>query len=209
VVRPATAATSKRCSTSAPISIRVPRSATKAKIQNRTARPHANAEYARQSRIDPTPKRYPPSFRKFSTRAVPVSSKQSARSNDSSASHCVVRRHRGITVRSSRWQCIYLDQNRPHGLTALPPRAAGLHQQSNENEPFSEKSKCKIALLVPACGAPVFRPTHGTLPPIRAARFSRKVLWPHSRVPHNPRLVADIILASALLASRCISSPRR
>ena len=51
-------------STSAPISIRAPRSVTRATIPNQTARPHANAEYARQSRIDPTPKTCPPSFPK-------------------------------------------------------------------------------------------------------------------------------------------------
>ena len=63
--------------------------------------PYANVEYARLSRIDPTPKAYPPSFRKFSTRVAPVSSKQSASSNGSSASRCVARRPRRITARSS------------------------------------------------------------------------------------------------------------
>jgi hypothetical protein len=101
VVRPATAVTSKRCSTSAPVSIRAPRSVTRATIPNQTARSPTGAEYARQSRIDPTPKTYPPSFRKFSTRVAPVSSKQSASSNGSSASRCVARRPRRITPRSS------------------------------------------------------------------------------------------------------------
>jgi hypothetical protein len=66
-----------------PISIRAPHSVTRATIPNQTARPPAGAEYARQSRIDPTSKTYPPSFRKFSTRVAPVSSKQSASSNGS------------------------------------------------------------------------------------------------------------------------------
>ena len=56
----------------------------------------------RQSRIDPTPKTCPLSFRKFSTRAAPVSSKRSASSNDSSASHYAARRRRGIMVRLLR-----------------------------------------------------------------------------------------------------------
>jgi hypothetical protein len=69
---------------------------------NQTARLHVNAEYVRQSRIDPTPKTFSPPFRRCSTRAAPVSSKQSGSSNGSSASRCVVRRQRGITVRSSQ-----------------------------------------------------------------------------------------------------------
>jgi transposase len=52
VARPATVATSKRFSTLAPISIRVPRSATKATIPNQTARPHAAAISAQPSRIE-------------------------------------------------------------------------------------------------------------------------------------------------------------
>src|SRR5271154_3679078 len=102
VVRLATAATSRRFSTSAPISIRAPRSATRATIPNQTARLHANAEYARQSRIDQTPKTCPPSFRKFFTRAALVSSKQSASSSASSVSHFDAKRRSGITARSSR-----------------------------------------------------------------------------------------------------------
>jgi hypothetical protein len=43
------------------------------------------------------------SFQRFSTRAAPVSSKQSANSNGSSASHCVAKRQRRIMVRSSHW----------------------------------------------------------------------------------------------------------
>jgi hypothetical protein len=90
------------CSTSAPISIRVPRLATKAMIQNQIARQHANAEYVRQSRIDPTPKTCPLSFQKFSTRAAPVSSRRSASSNDSNASRYVAKRPHRITARSSQ-----------------------------------------------------------------------------------------------------------
>jgi hypothetical protein len=60
--------------TSAPISIRALRSATRVTIPSQTARPHVNAEYARQSHIDPTPKTFPPSFRKFSTKLALVSS---------------------------------------------------------------------------------------------------------------------------------------
>jgi hypothetical protein len=49
----------------------------KGTIPNRIATLHVNAEYVRQSRIDPTPKTYPPSFQRFSTRGAPVSTKQS------------------------------------------------------------------------------------------------------------------------------------
>jgi hypothetical protein len=69
--------------------------------KGRDDRKFLEALHARQSRIDPTPKTYPPSFRKFSTRVAPVSSKQSASSNGSSASRCVARRPRRITPRSS------------------------------------------------------------------------------------------------------------
>src|ERR1700688_1991723 len=67
-VKPVIAATLRRFSTSALISIRAPHSVTKATIPNQTATPRANAEYVRQSRIDPTPRICPPSFRKHSTR---------------------------------------------------------------------------------------------------------------------------------------------
>jgi hypothetical protein len=69
----------------------------------------SNRNAARQRGICPVipyrsnVKDIPPSFQRFSTRAAPVSSKQSANSNDSSASHCVVRRQRRIMVRSSHW----------------------------------------------------------------------------------------------------------
>jgi hypothetical protein len=45
------------------VSIRAPHSVTKATIPNQIATPRANAEYVRQSRIDPTPRICPPSFR--------------------------------------------------------------------------------------------------------------------------------------------------
>jgi hypothetical protein len=67
-VKPVIAATLRRFSTSVLISIRAPLSVTKATIPNQTATPRANAEYVRQSRIDPTPRICPPSFRKHSTR---------------------------------------------------------------------------------------------------------------------------------------------
>ena len=63
-VKPVIAATLRRFSTSALISTRAPHSVTKATIPNQIATPRANAEYVRQSRIDPTPRICPPSFRK-------------------------------------------------------------------------------------------------------------------------------------------------
>ena len=101
-VKPVIAATLRRFSTSALISIRAPHSVTKATIPNQTATPRANAEYVRQSRIDPTPRICPPSFRKHSTRHGHASNKQSASSNASSVSHFDARRRRRITARSSR-----------------------------------------------------------------------------------------------------------
>ena len=83
-------------------SIRAPLSATKATIPNQTATPRANAEYVRQSRIDPTPRMCPPSFRKHSTRHGHALNKLSASSNASSVSHFDARRRRRITARSSR-----------------------------------------------------------------------------------------------------------
>jgi hypothetical protein len=64
-VKPVIAATLRRFSTSVLISIRAPHSVTKATIPNQIATPRANAEYVRQSRIDPTPRICPPSFRKL------------------------------------------------------------------------------------------------------------------------------------------------
>ena len=64
VVKPAIAATSRRFSTSALISIRAPRSVTRATIPNQTATPRANAEYVRQSRIDSNTKDMPDFFPK-------------------------------------------------------------------------------------------------------------------------------------------------
>src|SRR5258705_493842 len=58
-------------------------------IQNQTARQHANAEYVRQSCIDPTPETCPLSFQKFSTRAAPVSSRRSASSNGEASKNCL------------------------------------------------------------------------------------------------------------------------
>ena len=107
-----TAATLRRFSTSALISIRAPRSATKATIPNQTATPRANAEYVRQSRIDPTPRICPPSFRKHSTRHGHASNKQSASSNASSASHFDARRRRRITARSSRCRAAQLKMSK-------------------------------------------------------------------------------------------------
>ena len=52
-VKPVIAATLRRFSTSALISTRAPHSVTKATIPNQIATPRANAEYVRQSRIDP------------------------------------------------------------------------------------------------------------------------------------------------------------
>src|SRR4029077_6534953 len=77
-------------------------SATKATIPNQTATPRANAEYVRQSRIDPTPRMSPPSFRKHSPRHGRASNKLSASLNASSVSHFDARRRRRITARSSR-----------------------------------------------------------------------------------------------------------
>jgi hypothetical protein len=68
----------------------------------RKATPRANAEYVRQSRIDPTPRICPPSFRKHSTRHGHASNKRSASSNASTVSHFEARRRRRITARSSR-----------------------------------------------------------------------------------------------------------
>jgi hypothetical protein len=71
---------------------------------------------ARQSRIDPTPKTYPPSFRKFSTRVAPVSSKQSA--SQTVQAHRVALREDRAELRLVRRTCswLHLDQIRPHGL---------------------------------------------------------------------------------------------
>ena len=60
---------------------------------------HANEEYVRQFRIDPIPRTFPPSFRRLSTKPAPVSSKQSASSSDSSASHYAAKRQSGIMAR--------------------------------------------------------------------------------------------------------------
>ena len=67
-----------------------------------------NREAARQHGICPAipyrsnTKGIPVFFPKFSTRAAPVSSRQSASSNNSSASHYAAKRRRRITARSSR-----------------------------------------------------------------------------------------------------------
>jgi hypothetical protein len=54
--RPVTVAILRCCSTLAQISRRVPHLVTRVTIQNQIAKPLANAEYARRSRIDPTPR---------------------------------------------------------------------------------------------------------------------------------------------------------
>jgi hypothetical protein len=74
------------------ISIRVPRLVTSATIQNQIANLHA-----RQSRIDPTLRTCPPSFRKHSIRRGHASNKRLK-----SVSHFDARRRRRITARSSR-----------------------------------------------------------------------------------------------------------
>ena len=101
-VRPAIAATSRRCSTSGQIPIRALHSATRATTPNQIARPHASAEYARQSRIDPTRKTSLPFFQKHFTRRGRVSNKPSANSNVSNASHSDARRLRATMDRSWR-----------------------------------------------------------------------------------------------------------
>ena len=76
-------ATLRRFSTSVLISIRAPHSVTKATIPNQIATPRANAEYVRQSRIDPTPGICPPSFRKHPTRHGHASNLQQTRCQSS------------------------------------------------------------------------------------------------------------------------------
>jgi hypothetical protein len=119
VVRRATVATSKRLSTSAPISIRVPHSATRATIPNQIATLHVNAEYVRQSRIDPTPKTYPPSFQRFSTRARPY--RASSREAQTIQAHRTSMQEDGAELQLVRRACSrhHLDQIRPHGLAFL------------------------------------------------------------------------------------------
>ncbi len=84
----------------------------------------SNRDAARQrgicpaSRIDPTPKICPPSFRKHSTRHGHASNKRSASSNASSVSHSM--REDGAELRLVRRACSrpHLDQIRPHGLAS-------------------------------------------------------------------------------------------
>src|SRR4029077_17197524 len=118
--RPVIAATLRHFSTSVLISIRAPHSVTKATIPNQIATPRANAEYVRQSRIDPTPRLRPPSFRTHCTRHGHASNKRSASSNALSVSHFDARRRRRITARSSRLLLVFFFfyTSPPH----LPPR---------------------------------------------------------------------------------------
>jgi hypothetical protein len=80
-------------------------------------RPHANAEYARQSPIDPTANGYPSSSQKHSTKRGHASNKQSASSSASSVSRFDARRRRGIRLIRRACSRLHLDQIRPHGLT--------------------------------------------------------------------------------------------
>jgi hypothetical protein len=110
----------------APISIRVPRWATRATIPNQTARPRVNAEYARPFRIDPTPKTFPSSFRKFSTKAAGPY-RASGRQAQTIQAHRTTLREDGAELWFVRCACsrLHLDQIRPHGLGCwlLPPSA--------------------------------------------------------------------------------------
>ena len=126
-MRPATAATSRRFSTSAPISIRVPRWATRATIPNQIARPHANAEYARQSRIDPTPKTCPPSFQKHLQGAG--TNRTGGRQAQALQAYRASMREDGAELRLIRRACsrLHLDQIRPHGLAVPPLSNVPLH----------------------------------------------------------------------------------
>jgi hypothetical protein len=67
------------------------RPVTRTAVPNQTAKPHANVEYVRQSRIDSTP---PPSLRKHSTSRGHALNKQSASSSASSVSRFEARRQR-------------------------------------------------------------------------------------------------------------------
>ena len=115
-MRPATAANSRRFSTSAPISIRVPRWATRATTTNQTARPHVHAEYARQSRIDPTPKTCPPSSK--STLQGADTHQTSGRQAQALRAYHASMREDDAELRLVRRACLrlYLDRIRPPGL---------------------------------------------------------------------------------------------
>ena len=100
--KPATAATSNSCSTSDPIFCRAPPSPTKVTTPNPIATAPASAAFVRSFRIARLQPTDPLSSRKSSTKRGRASSRPSANSSASSASHFVARRLRAITVPSSR-----------------------------------------------------------------------------------------------------------
>ena len=122
MVRPATAATSRRCSTSAPISIREPRWATRATIPNQIARPRVNAEHMSGYPVSIQHQRHSCLLSESSLQR-PRSYRTNSRQAQTIQAHRTALREDSAELRFVRCACsrLHLDQIRPHGQKSRRP----------------------------------------------------------------------------------------